>query len=142
MISGVQGTTSPIWGQLQQQQAQRQADQAEQRANSLLQEARSAQREARNAQSVADRAQENARTLKVESDAARYDADAARRGLATRESLGEMSNSLEARIGRYAQTSPVSAEPVPVPAASPAAPPATFTNAEGQTTGTLINVTV
>lgn len=127
MISGTQGSGSAMWGQLQTQQAQRTAEQAEQRARSLQNMAQSAQREA-------DQAQGNARNLKIDSNQARSDADGARRNVAVQQSVGELSS----QFGELReQISNVLSSPTLAPKAS--AP--SFTNAEGQATGTLINVT-
>lgn len=127
MISGTQGSSSAMWGQLQQQQAQRTAEQAEQRARTLQTQAQAAQREA-------DQAQGNARNLKIDSNQARSDADSARRSVAVQRSVGEVNNQLG---GLREQIANVLSSPTLVPTASAAS----FTNAEGQATGTLINVT-
>ncbi|HEX6736399.1 MAG TPA: hypothetical protein VF096_16460 [Azonexus sp.] len=124
--AGLQSPGSGIWGQVQQQQAQRNADQAEQQARTL-------QAQARQAQSVADQAQENARSLKVESSQARADADNAQRGVVALRSLNEVQSGfseLREQIAQVVQT--------PVASQQPAAP---VVNTSGQTTGTLVNVT-
>lgn len=127
MISGSQAATSALWGQMQQQQAQRAADQAEQRARVLQERAQAAQAEA-------DQAQEGARAIKMESDQASSEAQNARRGLASLESLGQLDQQFgELRANIAAALNPPPSEPAPAPVS--------FTNAEGQTTGTLINVT-
>lgn len=125
MIAGAQGTSSAAWGQLQMQQAQRNADQAEQRARALQSQAQAAQQEA-------DQAQNNARELQGSSSAARNDADSARRNVTTMQSLGQVSAGLSELRTQIAEV----VAPPPAPAVTPA-----FTNAEGQVTGTRINVT-
>lgn len=130
MIAANQSAGSALWGQLQQLQAERNAEQAERRARSL-------QSEARQAQSVADRAQERARDLDVRSDQAQLTADGARRGLVAKESLNQVGgqlNELRTQIAEFVA-------PAAEPANTEAAPPAVYTNAQGQATGGLINVT-
>lgn len=128
--SGLQSPGSGIWGQIQQQQAQRNADQAEQQARAL-------QDRARQAQVVADRAQENASALKVQSSQAQDTAESARRGVVAMKSRDDMLVQLDQRVGKVAEAltgqSPVAQ--VGAPAPQP------VTNAQGQTTGTLVNVT-
>ena len=125
MISGTQGSSSAVMGQLQQQQAQRNAEQAGQRARSLQNMAQAAQREA-------DQAQGNAQTLKTDSVQARNDANSAQRNLAAMSSLGKV----DASLGELRnQISNVLASPTMASKAPPA-----YTNADGQVTGTLINV--
>lgn len=127
--SGVQSPSSGIWGQIQQQQAQRNADQAEQQARAL-------QSRAREAQTVADRAQENARSLKVQSGQAQGNAESARRGLAAMESIGEV----QTRISGLREQISTALAPAGTPVAA-TAEPATVINVFGQATGTLVNVT-
>ena len=111
---------------LQQQRAQRSAEQAEVAARSLQQKAREAQTEA-------DQAQENARTLKVKSEQADGKAGEARQNLESLRSLDGTQQGLQdlrASIAKgLSQLSP-SHESV-----------GAVLNAEGQSTGTLINVT-
>lgn len=127
-LSSSQAGGSALWGQIQQQQAQRNADQAEQRARALASSAR-------DAQSVADRAQENARSLKVESNQAQGEASEAKRGLAGLSSLGEVQvqlNDLREQISTVLKSESVT------PAATTLAP---VVNSFGQETGTVVNVT-
>lgn len=128
---------SVAWGQLQQLQAQRNADQAEQRARSLQNMAQSAQREA-------DQAQNNARTLRVDSTQARGEADTARRNLASMSGMNEVSKQLgelREQIGN-ALAEPVGESAAATSAPAPSrAPATTYTNAQGQATGSLVNVT-
>ena len=123
MIPGAQGASSAAWGQMQTQQAQRNAEQAEQRARALQSQARSAQQDA-------DRAQENARQLQTSSVQARGDADSARRNVSSLESLGQVNNQLGELRKQISEVLAPSEPAVVAPA---------YTNAEGQTTGTLIN---
>jgi len=128
--SGVQSPGSGIWAQVQQQQAQRNADQAEQQARAL-------QSRARAAQSVADQAQENARSLKVQSGQAQGAAESARRGLAARESLGEV----QTRINSLREQISAELAPAPTEAVAATTESAPVINVFGQATGTLVNVT-
>lgn len=124
--AGLPSSGSGIWGQIQQQQAQRNADQAEQQARAL-------QARAQQAQAAADQAQENARSLKVESTQARVEADSAQRGVVAMKSLNEVQgglSTLREQIGQVLETS--LAEP---------GQPAPVINTSGQQTGTLVNVT-
>jgi hypothetical protein len=128
--SGMQSPGSGIWGQIQQQQAQRNADQAEQQARAL-------QARARQAQVVADQARENASSLKVQSSQAQDTAESARRGLAAMKSRDDMLVQLDQRVGKVAEAVNWQSPVVQVEAAAPQP----VTNAQGQTTGTLVNVT-
>lgn len=124
--AGLQSPGAGLWGQIQQQQAQRNADQAEQQARSL-------QAKARQAQVVADAAQETARSLKVESSQARVDADSARRGVTALKSLNEVQSGLSELRGQIVQVleRPESSQQQAAP----------VINTSGQPTGTLVNVT-
>jgi len=125
MISGAQGSASAVMSQLQMQQAQRNAEQAESKARSL-------QAQARVAQTEADRAQQNARQLQGSSSQASTDAASARRNVSSLEAFGSLNTGLsELRT----QIAAVLAPEAPVATAE------TFVNSEGQTTGTLVNVT-
>ena len=123
--SSAQSASSIISQQLQVRQAERNADQAEAAARALRQAAASAQRNA-------DRAQEGARQLQVQSGQADSAAGAARQQVASVSSAIQLQGGLESireQIAASLQTldQPVVAAPV--------------VNAEGQTTGTLVNVT-
>jgi len=125
MISGAQGSASAVMSQLQMQQAQRNAEQAESKARSL-------QAQARVAQTEADRAQENARQLQGSSAQASNDAASARRNIASLEAFGSLNSGLaELRTQIATALAP----------AAPATATESFVNSEGQTTGTLVNVT-
>lgn len=122
--SGAQSVTGGLWAQIQQQQAQRSADQAEQQARAL-------RARAQDAQSVADRAQENARSLKVQSNRADGEAVLARQGLLAQESGGAVQSQLtdiREQIGSILQSEKLVVSLPPV------------VNAEGQVTGSLVNV--
>ncbi|MFN4325036.1 MAG: hypothetical protein ACK4FP_04005 [Azonexus sp.] len=122
-VSGLPSVSGVLWAQIQQQQAQRTAEQAEQRARSLQQQARSAQ-------SDADRAQERARSLQVESNSARSKAGEAKRNLASLDSLQGLQAQFDDMRRQISQV---------LQPASPTLAP--VTNALGQETGTLVNVT-
>eukprot|EP00906_Rhabdomonas_costata_P004511 RCo006651 len=111
---------------LQQQKAQRTADQAEQEARVLQQKARAAQNEA-------DQAQDNASSLKTRSEQADGKAGQARLSLESLRSLqGTQKQMQDLRAGiaeGLKQLSPSSASGAAV------------LNAEGQSTGSVINVT-
>lgn len=128
--SGLQSPGSGIWGQIQQQQAQRNADQAEQQARAL-------QARARQAQVVADQAQENASSLKVQSSQAQGTAENARRGLVAMKSRDDMLVQLNQQVGQVADVVAKQSPAIQVETAAPQP----VTNTSGQTTGTLVNVT-
>lgn len=115
-------TAGFVTEQLRIQQAQRNADQAEAAARALRREATSAQREA-------DNAQESARSLKVRSDQAQSDAGEARQqvtSLAQVQTVQQGFETLRTQIAEGLQSLDA---------------PAPTVNAEGQTTGVLVNVT-
>lgn len=128
--SGLQSPGSGIWGQIQQQQAQRNADQAEQQARAL-------QARARQAQVVADQAQETASSLKVQSSQAQGTAESAQRGLVAMKSRDDMLVQLNQQVGQVADAVVKQSPAVQVEAVAPQP----VTNTSGQTTGTLVNVT-
>lgn len=116
----------------QQAQAVRNAERAEQAARAL-------QNEASRARSAADVAQENARSLEVKSSQAQAGARDARQGVAAGKSLGELRFELD-DIQQQARNLQVTTPAVST-ATSTAAAPAAVVNTQGQTTGTVINVT-
>lgn len=125
-VAGSQSTAGFVSQQLRTQQAQRRAEQAEATARALRQQASSAQQ-------AADQAQENARSLKVRSDQAQGEAGSARQAVVSLASLQQVDSSFEStRQGIANGLAALDA---------PAAPVAPVVNAEGQTTGTLVNVT-
>lgn len=122
-VAGSQSAGGFIAQELRTQQAQRRAEQAEANARAL-------QAQARGAQLEADQAQESARNLKVRSDQAQGEVGAARQALASLGSLARVDAGFQSiREGIADGLASLDAAPVPV------------VNAEGQTTGTLINVT-
>lgn len=127
MISNNQGIVSGAFAQLQRQQAERAADQAEQRARAL-------QAETQRARSEAEQAQERARSLEVETDQATSEAQRARSGLAAARSLQQV----DAQFGQLREQ--IAQVVAPEPAAAPPARP--VVNAQGEVTGTVINVSV
>jgi hypothetical protein len=123
--SSAQSASSIISQQLRVQQAERNADQAEASARSLRQAAASAQRNA-------DRAQEGARTLQVQSAQADSAVGAARQQVASVASAIQLQSGFDSIREQIATSLQTLDQPV-VSAA--------VVNAEGQTTGTLVNVT-
>ena len=117
---------SPIMQQLRLQQAQRNADQAEVSARSLRQQARVAQQSA-------DRAQEGARSVKVQADQAQSNAGSARQQLISLESVSQLQTGFDTARQQIAQGLTSLDQPAPVVAP--------VVNADGQATGTLVNVT-
>ena len=126
--AGAQSASQFGWEQLKLQQAQRNAEQAQQTAQSL-------QAQAQDAQRTADKAQDNARSLSVQADQAQSDAGRAEQGLAAIRTNGQAQTQLTNALNQAA----------PQPAVQPAAAapvqqkPAPVVNAQGQTTGRVIN---
>jgi chromosome segregation ATPase len=122
--------------QFQLLQAQRNADQAEQSARALKSKAGQAETDA-------ERARENARNLQVQAQQAQADAQDARQSLSAVRSLGEARQGLndlqqQVRSIHWSSENPTAAvSSTTVPTASSGA----VVNVQGQTTGTLINVT-
>ena len=116
----------------QQAQAVRNAERAEQAARAL-------QGEASRARNEADRAQENARSLEVKSSQAQAGARDAQQGVAAAKSIGEVRTGLD----EIQQQARIIATPAPLVSTSTSTttPAAAVVNAQGQTTGTVINVT-
>ena len=127
-IAGSSAAGAQVWGQLQQQQAQRTADQAEARAQALAVKAREAQSEAQ-------QAQEKARKTDVEHGQAEEDAGTAKRNLLSLKSLGEASDGLQKLRDQIAGAS------YSILDSSTTSATAGVTNALGQQTGTLVDVT-
>lgn len=154
MPSNVSSAASPAFqqgfAQLKLQQAKRSAEQAEATARTLAAQAADAQR-------VAVRAQENARELTVRSDQAQDNAGRARAGLAAIRSLSDTSTRLQQTYERVAErikepeTAKVGAGETASLASGTAATasavvttvtvPGPSVNAQGQTTGKVVNVT-
>ena len=118
-------TASAYLPQLQLQQAQRAADQAEQKARTL-------QSRAQEAQTIADREQETARQLQVRSDQAQQEAGNARQGVVEMKSLRQVQTGYTQIRQQISQV--IKQTPSPAPSAP-------VVNSEGQTTGTVVNVT-
>lgn len=122
--TSTQSTAGFVSQQLRVQQAERNADQAEASARALLQAASVAQRNA-------DRAQEGARELQVQAGQADAAVGTARQQVATVASATKLQSGFETIRGQISQA----LKSFDQPAAAP------VVNAEGQTTGTLVNVT-
>lgn len=125
-VSGAQSASAVVTQDLRLQQAQRNAERAEVAAHALRQQASAAQRNA-------DRAQEGARSLKVRSDQAQSDAGSARQQLVSLKSVNEVQGRFDT-IREQISTGLAALDS----AASASTP---VVNADGQTTGTLVNVT-
>lgn len=123
--SATQSVSSLISQQVRVQQAERKADQAEASARSLRQAAAAAQRNA-------DRAEEKARVLEVRSDQADFAVGSARQQATSVASAIELQGSFDSIRQQIA----AGLESLDAPTAT-----APVVNAEGQTTGTLVNVT-
>jgi hypothetical protein len=112
--------------QFRLQQAERTADQAEASARALRQQARAAQQSA-------DRAQEGARSVKVQADQAQANAGSAQQQLLSMKSISEV----QAGFDTVRQQISQGLKSLDVATSAPAP----VVNADGQTTGTLVNVT-
>lgn len=122
-VAGTQSLGGFVMQQLRTQQAERTAEQAEANARTLRRQASAAQQEA-------DTAQENARDLKVRSDLAQGEVGSARQAVASLAALDEVGRGFDTLRRSVADAQ-----------AAPTLPPAPVVNAEGQTTGTVVNVT-
>lgn len=142
--SSLSSVTTAAYSQLRVQQAQRNADRADQEARALRASAHSAE-------AAADRAQEGARNIRVQSDQATDFAGRARSGVEAMRSTVENLSALGLRAERVAasQSARDEAPPVAPPAASvppvvvsaqPVVVASPVINSDGQTTGTLIDV--
>lgn len=130
-ISSAQSPGGVVWAQIQQQQAQRAADQAEQNARSL-------KMKARDAEAQASRAQEDARTTNVEYDKAENKAGITKQNLAQMKSVGQLQESFQEVRNKIASST---LENAPSAKIASSATSTGVTNAYGQQTGTLVNVT-
>jgi predicted ATP-dependent endonuclease of OLD family len=128
--SNLQSANGIVWQRLQQQQAERTADQAEQKARALKGQAQQAEGEAA-------RAEENARSLQVEATQANQRAGEARQSLASLKSLEDVQGFLQKTRAQIADSTVAGA--AAKPEIEPSKPP--VVNADGQKTGTLVNVT-
>lgn len=122
-ISGTQSISQDIWQQLSLQQAQRVAQQAEQNARSL-------QVQAADARASANRAQENARQLEIKASQAQAGASQAAQNLVQAQSAGQFQAQLSdtnLRISSGLQNAQAQVQ--------------STVNSQGQTIGTVLNVT-
>lgn len=127
-VSSTSSTIQAAWKQLKLQQAEQAAARAEQVAQSL-------RTQARDAQTDADRAQDRARNLTVQSDQADVNAGRARQGIAALQTSGQMQRQLSNTATQALQTQERQSQPQPQQQPQP------VPNAQGQVTGTLVNVT-
>jgi len=121
--SETQAISQSAWKQLQ-------LDQARQFAERAAQNARALQAKASAAQSVANHAQESARTLKVEANQAQGVAVQADRNVRSTESYNQIGPQVLTRVTQAAEAQ----------TAAPAQTQPTV-NTQGETIGTVINVT-
>ena len=135
-ISSATATAQPIapavWQTLQMQQAQRNAEQA--RAN-----ARSLETAAAQAQVAADQADQQARTIGRQAQQAQYISLQAEQSLTTIQS----GLRLQSQVAQLAQNVKQAAQTLAAPpaaATATASTPAPVVNAQGQVTGTVVNV--
>lgn len=133
--SGAQAVTQSAWKSLQLEQAKQFAERAAMSARAL-------QARASAAQSEADRAQASAQSLSVKANQAQNIAIQADRNVRTSESYGQIGTEVMARVTQAAER-PVSVEAaVSVqPAVQPQIAAAPTVNTQGETIGTVINVT-
>lgn len=122
--SGTQAITQSAWAQLQVDQAKRFAERA-------AQDARAMQSKANDAQSIAERAQENARSLRVDANEARSIAVEAQRGVQASESSRQIGPQV---VSEVTQATTQTTDATPVQAAP-------TVNTQGETIGTVVNVT-
>jgi len=133
--SGTQSITQSAWKALQLEQARQFAERA-------AQDARALQSQASAAQSEAGRAQQNALTIKIEADQAQNVAVQADRGVRSAQASNQIGPEVvrtvaqAAQITAVAQTVAQTAAPTPVKTA-----PQPSVNTQGETVGTVINVT-
>lgn len=130
-ISSAQSPGVVVWAEIQQQQAQRAADQAEQNARSLKMKARDAEAEAL-------RAQEDARTTNLEYDKAENKAGIAKQNLVQMKSVGRLQDGFQEIRNEIASSTLENTTSAKI---ASGATSTGVTNAYGQQTGTLVNVT-
>ena len=128
-ISGTQAAAQSGLQQLRLQQAERNARQAEQTARALQAEARDAQ------QKLLD-AKEEARLIGSQADQAQANAGRARQGLAALRTVGELQSRLSSALVQVREKSKIAEPAAPSQGSTPA-----VLNAQGQTTGSVINTT-
>lgn len=124
--SGAQAVTQSAWKSLQLEQAKQFAERAAMSARMLQAKASAAQNEA-------DRAQANAQSLSVRADQAQGVAREADRDVRSSESYGRIGGEVMTRVTQAAErpTASVSAQAAAAPTV----------NTQGETVGTVINVT-
>jgi hypothetical protein len=135
--SGTQSITQSAWKALQLEQAKQFAQQAAQNARAM-------QSQASAAQSEASRAQQNALTIKIEADQAQNVAVQADRGVRSAQASNQIGPEVVRTVAQAAQITAVAqtvavaqtAAPTPVKTA-----PQPSVNTQGETVGTVINVT-
>lgn len=127
--SGTQSVTQSAWKLLQLEQTRQFAERAAQNARAL-------RSKASDAQSAADRAQEYSRTLRVKADMAQSVAVQADRGIRTAESSSQIGPGIISEITQATQPAVVA-----VPVQTPTQPAQPTVNTQGETIGTVINVT-
>lgn len=141
--SGTQSITQSAWKALQLEQAKQFAGRAAQNARALQSQASAAQGEAMHAQ-------ENARTLKMEAGQAQSVAVQADRGVRSAEASSQISPQIVRTVAQAAQATAPAQAAAPVqttaavqtPIVAPAqTPPQPTVNTQGETVGTVINVT-
>lgn len=121
--SGTQAVAQSAWKLLQLEQAKQFAERAAQNARAL-------QSKASDAQSQAERAQENARTLRVEANQAQGIAVQADRSVRSTESASQIGPQIVREVTQAVQAkeaAPIQTQPT--------------VNTQGETVGTVINVT-
>jgi len=126
-ISGTRSATQSAWELLQQEQARQFAERAAQNARAL-------QSRASDAQGEANRAQQYALTLKVKAGQAQSIAVQADRSVRAAESSAQIGPQV---IDKVTQATQHAAQTVP----AEATPQQPTVNTQGETIGTLINVT-
>lgn len=128
-VSSATSSASPL-SQLQLLQAQRAADRAEQNARALRERATEAQ-------NTADREQENARNLQVQAGQAQQVAGSAKQGVIALKSLRQVQEGFSEIRQQIAQVT----QKQTTGSTSNTSAPAPSINSQGQTTGTVVNVT-
>jgi hypothetical protein len=132
-VSATSGTTisQSLWQQLQLQQVKRAASEAEQNARSL-------QTQADDARAAATRADESARQLELKASQAQTTASQAAQNLVVAKSSTQYQAQLgnaSAQISQGVQSAQTQSQPQPQPQPQP------VSNSQGQTIGTVVNVT-
>lgn len=129
--SGTQSITQSAWKALQLEQAKQFAERAAQNARAL-------QSQASAAQSEAGRAQQNALTIKIEADQAQNVAVQADRGVRSAQASNQIGPEVVRTVAQAAQITAVAQTAAPTPVKTAPQP---SVNTQGETVGTVINVT-